>query len=69
MKTKADFRGEKQLGKLGDEKDEVEEPVTEQKKEYTYFRSFRRERDDDVACYASALASTMRDEALRKAEI
>ena len=33
--SKADFLGEEQLGKLGEEEDEEEEPVAEQRREYT----------------------------------
>ena len=35
MKAEADFLGEEQLGKLGEEKDEKEEPATERRREYT----------------------------------
>ena len=66
-KTKADYLGEEQLENLGEEEEEEEEPVTGQKKIHK-FRSDLGERDEYVACPASALALEMTDEASREAE-
>ena len=58
MKIEADSLGEEQFGKFGEQE---EEPVTEQRREYTDIRSDFRERDELVACYASALVLEMKD--------
>ena len=63
MKIEVDSLGEKQLGKLVDEE---EEPVTQEMREYTYFGLDLGEREEQVACHASALALVMTDEALRE---
>ena len=58
MKIEADSLGEEQFGKFGEQE---EEPVTEQRREYTDIGSDFRERDKLVACYASALVLEMKD--------
>ena len=59
--------GEEQLGKLEkEEEDEEEEPATERKKDYSDLGSDLGEREEQVACHASALALAMTDEAHRK---
>ena len=60
--------GEEQSGKLGEEKDEEEEPAIERRREYTDLGSAFGERDKHVACHASALALTTTDEARREAK-
>ena len=45
MKIKADSLGEEKLGKLGEEKDEEEEPATERRREYTDVGSVLGERE------------------------
>ena len=52
---------EEQLGKLGKEKNEEEEPATERRREYTDVGSNMEERDKHVAWHTSALE--MADEA------
>ena len=47
---------EEQLGKLGGEEDEEEEPATERRREYTDLELDLGEREEQVACHASALA-------------
>ena len=64
-KTKIESLGEEQLGKLGEEEDEEEEPATEQRREYTDLG----ERQEQVACHASALALAMTDDARREGEM
>ena len=66
-KTKAVTEGKKQLGRLGVEEDEEEDPVTERRKEYTDLGLDLGERKKQVACPASALVLVMTDEARRKA--
>ena len=46
------------MGRLGEEEDEVDEPVTEPKREYTDLGLDLREREDQVVCNALALAMT-----------
>ena len=50
MKTKADFLGEEQLEKLGEEKDEEEDPATERRREYIDLRLNLGEKEEQVAC-------------------
>ena len=59
----AEFLGEQQLGKLREE----EEPATQRRIEYTDLGLDLSEREEQFACYASALAMT--DEACREAEM
>ena len=47
---------ENSLGKLGEGKDEEEEPATERRREYTDLGLDLGEREEQVACHASALA-------------
>ena len=63
MKTEADYLGEEQLGKLGEE----EGPATERRREYTDLGLDLGERKEEVACHTSALAMT--DKARREAEM
>ena len=63
-KTEADFLGEEQLRKLGEEE---EEPATERKREYTEVGSDLGEREEQVVCHASVL--NMTDEARREAKM
>ena len=58
--------GEEQLEKLGEEEDEEEEPATERKKDYSDLGSDLGEREEQVACHASALALAMTGKAHRK---
>ena len=58
-----------QLRKLREETDEEEEPVTEQRKQYTNLELQLGERDEQVACHTSALDLAMTDEACREAEM
>ena len=51
--------------KLGEEEDEEEEPATERRREYTDLRLDIGEREEQVACHASALALAMTDKARR----
>ena len=60
--------GEEQLGKLGEKENEEEEPATERKREYTDLGSDLSEREEQVACHASALALVMTDEARLEVE-
>ena len=69
MKTKADSLGEEQLGKLGEEEDEEEEPATERRKEYTDLGLNLGEREEQVACHASVLALAMTYAARREANM
>ena len=55
------------MGKFGEEEDEEEEPVTERRKECTDLGLDLGEREEHVACHASALAMT--DEVGREAEL
>ena len=57
------------MGKLEKKEDNEEEPATEQKIKYTDLELDLGERKEQVACYASALALAMTDEAGREAEI
>ena len=57
--------GEEQLGKLGEEEDEEGEPAIERRRECTDLG----EREEQVVCYASALALTMTGEARREAKM
>ena len=68
-KTKADSLEEEQLGKLGEEEDEKEEPATERRIEYTDLGLGLGEREEQVACHASALALAMTDEARQEAKM
>ena len=67
-KTEADSLGEEQLGKLGEKTDVEGEPETEHT-EYTDLGLDLGKRKEQVACYASALALAMADEARREAEM
>ena len=55
------------VGKLGEEEDEEKEPATERRKEYTDLGLNLGEKDEQVACCASALAMT--DETCWEAEM
>ena len=68
-KTEANFLAKEQLGKLGEEENKEEEPVTERRIEYTDLGLDFGEREEQVACHASALALTMTDEARREEEM
>ena len=68
-KTEADSLEGEQLGKLGEEEDEKEEPATERRREYTDLGLDLGEREEQVVCHASALALAMTDEARREAEM
>ena len=59
-----DSLGEEQLGKLGEEKDQ---PAIERRKEYTDLGFDLGEREEQVVCHFSALATT--DEARREVEM
>ena len=69
MKTEADSLGEKQLGKLEEEKDEEEKPATDQKIGCTASGLDLGERKEQVVCHASVLILVMTDEARREAEM
>ena len=62
------YPGRRTIGKLG-EKDEKEEPATERRRKYTDFGLDLGEREEQVACHASALALAMTNEACREAEM
>ena len=66
MKTEADYLGEEQLGKLGEEE---EKPAAERRRKYTNLGLDLGEREKQVVCHASALALAMTDEARREVEI
>ena len=68
-KTEADSLEGEQLGKLGEEEDEKEEPATERRREYTDLGLDLGEREEQVVYHASALALAMTDEARREAEM
>ena len=68
-KTEVDSLGEEQLGKLGEKEDEEEEPAIERRREYTDLGLDLGEREEQVACHASALALAMTDDARREAEM
>ena len=51
-KTEADFLGEEQLAKLGEEVDKKEEPATQPRIDYIDFGSDSGEKDDYVTCHA-----------------
>ena len=57
--------GEEQLGKLGEEEGEEDEPAIERRRECTDLG----EREEQVVCHASVLALAMTDEARREAEM
>ena len=61
--------GRRQLGKLGEEEDEEKEPAIERRRKYTVFGLDLGEREEQVVCYASALALAMTDETRREAEM
>ena len=67
--TKADSLGEEQLGKLGEEEDEEDEPAIEPKRECTDLGLDLGKRKKQVVCHASALALAMTDEAHREEEM
>ena len=56
------------MGKLGENEDEEEEPATERRREFRDLRLDLGEREEQVACHASALTLTMSDKARRKAK-
>ena len=58
-----------QLGKLGEEDDEKEEPATKRRREYTDLGFDLGEREEQVACHVSALVLAMTDETRREAEM
>ena len=59
------------MWKLGEEEDEEDEPVIEQRRECTNLGLDLGEREEQVVCHASALALAlaMTDEAHREAEM
>ena len=57
------------VGKLGEEENEEDEPATKQRREYTDLGLDLGEREEQVACHASALALAMTDDARREAEM
>ena len=57
------------MGKLGEEEDEEGEPATERRSEYTDLGLDLGEREEQVACHASALVLAMNDKARREAEM
>ena len=69
MKTEAASLGEKQLGKLGEEEDEEDEPATERRRECTDLGSYLGKREEQIVCHASALALSITDEARQEAEM
>ena len=56
-------RSEEQLEKLGEEEDKEEEPGTERRSKYIDLGLDLGEREEQVACDASALVLEMTDEA------
>ena len=58
-----DSLGEKQFEKLGEKEDREGEPAIERRREYAVFGFILGEREEQVVCYASALALVMTDEA------
>ena len=58
-----------QLGKLGEEEDEEDEPAIERRRECTDLGLDLGEREEQVVCHASALALAMTDEARREGEM
>ena len=58
-----------QLGKLGEEEDEEDEPAIERRRECTDLGLDLGEREEQVVCHASALALAMTDEARREADM
>ena len=63
------FPGRGTVGKLREEENEEEEPSTERRREYTHLGLDLGEREEQVACHASALALAMTDDARRQAEM
>ena len=63
------FPGKKQLGKLGEEEHEKDEPAIERRRECTDLGFNLGEREEQVVCHALALALAMADEARREAEM
>ena len=57
------------MGKLGEMKDEEERTAEKRRGEYTDLELNLGEREDQVACHASALALAMIDEACWEAEM
>ena len=57
------------MGKIGEEEDEEGEPAIEQRTECIDLGLDLGEREEQVACHASALALAMTDEARREAEM
>ena len=57
------------LGKLGEEEDEEDEPAIERRRECTDLGLDLGEREEQVVCHASALALAMTDEAQQEAEM
>ena len=57
------------MGKLGEEEDEEEKPVTERRREYTDLGLDLGKREEQVACHASALALAMTDKARPEAKV
>ena len=65
-KDRSRLPGRGTIGKLGEEE---EKPVTEQRREYTSLGLDLSEREEQVACHASALALAMTDQARGKAKM
>ena len=57
------------MGKLGEEEDEEGEQAIERRRECTDLGLDLGEREEQVACHASALDLAMTDEARREAEM
>ena len=68
-RSKPTTREKEQLGNLEGEEDEIKDLATERKKEHTCLRSAFEERDEHIACHASALVLAMTDEARREEEM
>ena len=56
------------VGEVNGGEDDDKEPATERREEYTNLGLDLGEREEQVACHASALALTMTDEAYREVE-
>ena len=63
------FSGRRTVGKLGKEEDQEGEPATGRRREYTNLEFDLGEREEQVVCYASALALAMTDDERREAEM
>ena len=57
------------MGKLGEKEDEEDEPAIERRRECTDLGLDLGEREEQVVCYASALALAMTDETRRESDM